>query len=540
MPRGSSHKTGRIHPHQRDADFSGAVLGDDIVLEDRYVTSVQDTEQYNICVKTKRTHRNRIKQIYSFWEDQFPQYYAVGVRAVPQADLDDPTKYFWKNKHDLLYEGLNTKFVKAFLSTKVVKGNGKTMSFDNIRKYFDAIQFGATEVGALLPVSFYCDKDKYLQAFRKQVAKARGTGDVEEKEADPIPYGLYVLICTWAVKLGNVMLWVWTVLQWNLLARSVNIEPLCFHNFKVFQDTIQVKYDKNKADPTGENVSVKHIYANPTNPFICCFLALGIYLCLNVTKYEDSEAIFWRGKNEKERVASNSYCSQLKQLINKKRETVASFIRLAHANAHGWRKGGATHATSGTTCPPPIPSVARRGEWSMGKVLDVYWHCAEPGDNYLGRIMAGLNSLLPSFKVLPPHFNLENPVENEHVWEAMNLMYGPILNNWADTPQDPTGLLLRLLASVVYHFDWIQSMSQSGTEHIFNAIPLVFKPELVEELKKLVTIEPSVIIDEATGIPPHVEHCFKLEKLLGVANECLQLLKNQVCDVRQVRMSHLL
>ena len=35
-----------------------------------------------------------------------------------------------------------------------------TMSYDNIRKYFDAIQFGVTQAGALLPVKFYQDKDK--------------------------------------------------------------------------------------------------------------------------------------------------------------------------------------------------------------------------------------------------------------------------------------------------------------------------------------------------------------------------------------------
>ena len=88
------------------------------------------------------------------------------------------------------------------------------------------------------------------------------------------------------------------------------------------------------------------------------------------------------------------------------------FIRLAHANAHGWLKGAATYATSGTTCPPPIPSVARRGEWSLGKVLDVYWHCAEPGDNFLGRVLAGLNALKSTFYILPPHFKSTAPLDD--------------------------------------------------------------------------------------------------------------------------------
>ena len=531
---GGSHRQGRIHPHQRNADFSGNILGENLERDGSYVSNVQETEQHSIDYKTKRAHRNKIKQIYEFWKEKFPQYYDLGVRILTQEDLADTTKYWWKNKHDLVYPGLNSWYVKAFLSTKVKKLNGMTMSFDNIRKYFDAIQFGATQAGALLPVKFYQDKDQYLQAFRKQVAKAKGSGELEEMEADPIPIGLFVLICRWAVKQGNVMMWVWTVLQWNLLARSVNVEPLCFHHFKVFQDSIQVKYDSNKSDKSGENTTTKHLYANPTDPFVCCYLSFGIFLCLNASRYADSELIFRRTGTEKDRVASVNYCSQLKQIMKQKSDIVSSYIRVGHANAHGWRKGGATHATSGTTCPPPITSVARRGEWSMGKVLDVYWHCAEPGDNYLGRVMACLNPLLPSFKILPPHFKMVNPCDNKNISEAMTLMYGPILDRWVDTPQDPTGVLLRLLATIVHHFEWIQSMAYFSTDHPFNSIPLTFKPDLVAELKELITTETSPVIDEATGIPPHVEHSFRLHKLVEVSNECLQLLRNQIFDVKKV------
>ena len=72
-------------------------------------------------------------------------------------------------------------------------------------------------MGAVLPISFYRNKCKYLQAFKKQVAKAKTQGDIDEREADPIPFGLYVLICQWAVRSGHQMMWVWTILQLNLL-----------------------------------------------------------------------------------------------------------------------------------------------------------------------------------------------------------------------------------------------------------------------------------------------------------------------------------
>ena len=170
----------------------------------------------------------------------------------------------------------------------------------------------------------------------------------------------------------------------------------------------------------------------------------------------------------------------------------------------------------------------------MGRVLDVYWHCAEPGDQYLGRVIAGLNALKASFKILPPHFKDENALENPLVHEAMNLMYGPILSRWAETDQDPTSVLLRFLASCIYHFEWIQQIASSSTDHPFNAIPLLFNADLVEELKSLVTTEPSQVISEATGIPPHVEHSSMLQCLLEMAHETLQILKRQVVDVKQV------
>ena len=99
------------------------------------------------------------------------------------------------------------------------------------------------------------------------------------------------------------------------MARSVNIEPLSFHNFTVFGDTIKVKYDSNKADQSGENTTAKHVYANPLNTFVCSHLALGIYLCLYAEKFRVCQFLFKRSLNEKQKTVSGSYCSQLKAFI---------------------------------------------------------------------------------------------------------------------------------------------------------------------------------------------------------------------------------
>ena len=57
----------------------------------------------------------------------------------------------------------------------------------------------------------------------------------------------------------------------------------------------------------------------------------------------------------------------------------------------------------------------------------------------------------PKFNTLPPHFKMPNPLDDEEVREAISMMYGPIINKWGNTEQDPTALLLRVLASVIHH-----------------------------------------------------------------------------------------
>jgi hypothetical protein len=46
-----------------------------------------------------------------------------------------------------------------------------------------------------------------------------------------------------------------------------------------------------------------------------------------------------------------------------------------------------------------VSSIAARGKWSLGRVLDLYWHFAEPGDTFLGCILAGLDPSSEEFGV---------------------------------------------------------------------------------------------------------------------------------------------
>ena len=203
------------------------------------------------------------------------------------------------------------------------------------------------------------------------------------------------------------------------MPHTINIDNLQFNCFSLGTDSIIIEYWDTKKDKAGENTSPKNCYTNPFDWTICCITALGCYLCRNDEVFSDGKVTtLFLVHGAKEGSASHRYCKALQKLFEETCSIVYEFIRPGHANAHSTRKGAAVAARSGTTCPPPPSSVARRGEWILGKVFDIYWLFAESGDQYNGQILAGLDPHSNKFGVLPPHFIVG--IENEYVHDAIH------------------------------------------------------------------------------------------------------------------------
>ena len=168
---------------------------------------------------------------------------------------------------------------------------------------------------------------------------------------------------------------------------------------------------------------------------------------------------------------------------------VMQYICKKHFHPHGLRKGSASFASSGTTCAPSIPSICNRSEWSMGKVLDVYWHFCNEGNHYLGRVLCGLDPNNETFSTLPPHFTVTGDLMSDpDIALAMDIMYRPIMEAYKDQVKlDPTGLLLLLLVSIVYHLDWLISETRTQPGHPFTHLAVLNnRPLKVRTRKKLV------------------------------------------------------
>jgi hypothetical protein len=307
---------------------------------------------------------------------------------------------------------------------------------------------------------------------------------------------------------------------------------LALHCFRPGEDNLKVKYDNTKTDQTGEKTHEKHCYGNPFDPLVSLFLCLGVWFCLESSRFEHTEFLF-QDENTSANAASQRYCTQLTHLFETYTDQLKQYIRVDHANSHGMRKGSATSAASGTTCPPPVSSIASRGEWSLGKILDLYWHFAAPGDHYLGRVLALLDPTCAEFATLPPHWKMSDPMGNEKVKEAMNLMFATILQKWSGSAVDPTGVLLICLASVVYHSEFLKQVAADTPGHPFDLIPLLSNPALLDDLKELVTLEPEGQMTTATGIPPHVASATILQEVLTVCTNTLESVKEMTKNIEQ-------
>ena len=183
-------------------------------------------------------------------------------------------------------------------------------------------------------------------------------------------------------------------------------------------------------------------------------------------------------------------------------------------NAHGFKKGISTCSTPGTASPTPIPSITRRGEWSMGKVLDVYWHFSETGDRCLGRTLAGVDPKVVSFGNLH-HYKLSNPIQNEDIAAAMDFYTVPF---WTNT-QELIMILLSCCYDVLHALSIIHTLYDLrwlGTHAIVLQKKFTLHEKaLLDRLLPLVIIETTEgVIENATGIPPHIDLATQMRKIL--------------------------
>jgi hypothetical protein len=93
MPRarnGRHSDGGRIRIDERIVDEESPIIGANIAVDQAHVVGIVQTKKASMSDKCRKEYRNRIKHIYRWLMEQYPDYFEVGTRILTQDECDDP------------------------------------------------------------------------------------------------------------------------------------------------------------------------------------------------------------------------------------------------------------------------------------------------------------------------------------------------------------------------------------------------------------------------------------------------------------------
>jgi hypothetical protein len=405
------------------------------------------------------------------------QSYISMIRKWIIATLPDPDQYFDEQ------EGINLDYFtpahfEAFLLSRV-NTPGKSVKVGTLSGYRSAIKDIYRKNKRPIPSAYDDDLKTFFSGLKRLEAESVQSGASQNSGKRPIKYSTYLDICKSTMLLldgGFSHLFLTT--QWNLMCRSKSVQTLDTSHLSSEDDSIGCTFHKTKTNQDGSGPKdPRHIFANPFSPFTCWFTALGVYFACNT---EQGPGPLFPGSNQR-----NRFGKVISRLLN--HDT-------AEYGTHSVRKGVATFACGGSTAGPSIVSVCLRCGWSIGGVQDRYLRYEAAGDQFLGRVVAGLPINKAEFLVLPPHFSNH---QDEFVLRCTRTMF-PLLSQIKHLEN----VLVLCLASLVVHSDTL-------SQDLPTCHPLlstyVFRDRIAREQlqTQLNTTNPSWMTP--SGIPPHVE-----------------------------------
>lgn len=212
-------------------------------------------------------------------------------------------------------------------------------------------------------------------------------------------------------------------------------------------DSLLVYMKKTKTDQEGNHGRLPyHCYFNSSQPHLNLGLALGLYLLSNPGIITNPHNKLFPAEHQ-----YNRYASILNKVIESNSEEFARIgVRPGTIGTHSARKGAATYAAGGCTISPSMSAICNRAGWKMGGSRDKYVKYESAGDQFLGRVLCGLNPLVQEFAISPPFFNL-CPEEST---EVENLLMSFVVGG-AVVPAVTFEVLHMCFACVVYHHNFL-------------------------------------------------------------------------------------
>jgi len=175
------------------------------------------------------------------------------------------------------------------------------------------------------------------------------------------------------------------VLDWNLFARNSSACETTYQQVAMQEDSISIAWDVTKTKQDGDKRQVRHLYANPFDPIICCFLSLGVkFVSSNNQHYHHNSSSTTTATTTTTTslpssvrvldVDENSFGKWLKKRLSKlSNEEQASLLGgvAGQYGTHSFRKGAVTYVSTNPGG-PPVVSAFQRADWTLGEVPNRY------------------------------------------------------------------------------------------------------------------------------------------------------------------------
>ena len=161
-----------------------------------------------------------------------------------------------------------------------------------------------------------------------------------------------------------------------------------------------------KKDQGGENVLDRHVYVNPKEPMGCMLFWLGIRI-LSVASAARCQYIIGDEAQVKEG-KDGAYGEWLSKCLKSAppEEVADNFSgEASDFGTHSIRKFKMTEMACTVDGPPVISAFLRCGH-SIGQVTQTYIREGGGGDQFCGRLCAGLSTQDLDFGLLPPRFDM--------------------------------------------------------------------------------------------------------------------------------------
>ena len=410
-------------------------------------------------------------------------------------------------------------------------GGRELLTHDTVRKFVDAVYYVSVTTRTPLPVSRGRDfktavRQDFLDHYKKEVTRAKAQGLVKDNSASTMPFAMFSWLAEQAMLSGNVKMWLWLLLQWHCMCRSDNIRHLRLQHIVLEEDSIQVTFPHTKTKQ-------KHCYSNPFIPFLDLNLAMACYLA--VSSMRKCDTLFPGGHAASQ--AFNKWLSAMLDSPAGLEQRRRCGCDGKNITTHSLRKSSATYSASGSTDGP------------LGHILDLYIRWAAAGDQYLGRVLAGLRLSDPQeFQALPFHF-VDSLLSDENGLEIIlkateTVFTGSSKHSHLQVCRSFRPVLTRCLAALVGHHDWIQRTV--GISHAtFQNIKLFqtsFAP-ILQQLKVMATRDCNNVHRQLTptGIPGLVTVQNKINGLENSVNDVKSGLQqvHQSCEYIKSQLDNL-